>query len=487
MAAEIHEITSAKKSKGLIPPIPVSVEIEQALLGCLLLNNEIIGMITSSVSVDDFSEEIHRRIFSVSCDLLSAGQSARPGTLIPYLGDQALSDDMTLSRYLARLCAESMPVSLASGYATSIRNLANKRRLIDEAALLDERARYGDVLDDPATIAAESILRIQGIAASSGTDTTRHVGDYSGEIMTLIEGVRSGEIEHKIVTTGYREIDEAANGYEPETLWVVAGRPGMGKSAYLNASAYRCARGGTGILEFPLEIGPQQAVARHLADICYRSNHSVAFRDIGMRAKSMSDDDLQAVREAHRRLKELPIEIDRRSRATVAQIGAKIAQTKRSMAARGITLGVVFIDHLDFIHASDRYSGNRTQEIGEILISLKDIARWQRLCIVLFSQLNRDVEKRPSGDRRPGLSDLRNSGDLEQAADVVMFLYREEYYLSRSPEFLRHDPEAVDKCAESVGKLEAIISKARAGMIGTSHLFCNLASSSISSVDRRFS
>ena len=198
----------------------------------------------------------------------------------------------------------------------------------------------------------------------------------------------------------------------------------------------------------------------------------------------MDESQVRAVREAHARLRELPIVIDGRSRVTVPQIAAKVAQVKRSMRSQGIELGAVVIDHLDFVAASDRYKGQRTQEIGEIVLGLKDIARSQGVCVVLMSQLSREVEKRAPKDRRPTLADLRNSGDIEQVADVVMFVYREEYYATRSAEYLAGDPDAFASALDARGKLELILAKVRAGPTPTIHLFCDPASSSISSFER---
>ena len=226
-------------------------------------------------------------------------------------------------------------------------------------------------------------------------------------------------------------------------------------------------------------------VARHLSDLAYRgAGRSPAFRDIGKRAKEMPEDQVVAVREAYRRLREMPIIIDTRSRVTVPQIAVRVAQTKRDMRGRGVELGLVVIDHLDFVAASDRYRGMRTQEIGEIVLGLKDIARSQDVCVLLMSQLSREVEKRGQKERRPTLADLRNSGDLEQVADVVMFMYREEYYATRSVEYLAGDPVAFDAALAARGKLELILAKNRAGPTPTIHLFCDPASSSISSYER---
>ena len=232
-------------------------------------------------------------------------------------------------------------------------------------------------------------------------------------------------------------------------------------------------------------VGSEQLISRHLADLAFFGDgKSAEFRNIGRRASELTSAQLDHVRSARDRLRDLPIVIDGRARITAEQISTKVAQTKRCMMAKGRRLGAVFIDHLDFVQASDRYAGNRTQEIGEICLALKALARAEDLCVVLLCQLNRDVERRGVNDRRPSLADLRNSGDIEQVADVVMFLYRPEYYLSRAPEYLNGEPDAVAALDAARGKLELILGKVRAGPTPRVNLYCSPSASSISSAAR---
>ena len=481
----VHAFPNQQRANAL--PLPECIEAEQCVLGGLLLRNGDLAGIAPHVAADDFGEAIHRAIFDVSSRLIGEGKPATPASLRPYLGDRTIDGTTTIPQYLALLCREaSVPGASMVGYAKLIRSVSVRRRLVEVAAQLDEAARDVKVGEDSAELAAGFAGELQHLAAAAGTDTTRHVAAHLDMLMTTVADVRSGTVEHRCVTTGYPDLDAAMNGYEPGTLVIVAGRPGMGKSIYMNASARRCAqRAGVGVVELPLEIGANQLVARHLADLAYAGDHNViAFRDIGRRARELSDQQAERLHDAGERLRALPIAIDSRSRITVPQIAAKVAQVKRAMAAQGVPLGVVMIDHLDFIHAGDRYRGSRVLEIGEICISLKDLARTENVCVVLLCQLNRDVEKRTANDRRPGLADLRNSGDIEQVADVVMFMYREEYYLTRSPEYLAGDPAALDRAIDARGRLELILGKVRAGPTPTVHLWCSPAASSISSFQR---
>ena len=484
MSAEIHDFTRPRGPARPLP-IPEALEAEQAVLGAILLGNAALAAIAPHVSVEDFGEPVHQRIFDVASQLIAAGKPASPITLTTFLGDGELAEGVSMKAYMARLAVAALPPSEAPGMAKHVRSVASRRRLIAAAAALDERARDLAVRDDPAEIAANAMLGLQEIAAAAATDTARPVAGFADELMTDIEEVLAGSISVRAISTGYVDLDRAMNGYDPGTLVIVAGRPGMGKTMFANSSGYRCARTGVGVLEFPLEIGAAQMTARHLADLAYRgAGRSPAFRDIGKRAAEMDASQVQAVRDAHARLRGLPIVMDGRSRITVPQIAAKVAQVKRDMRSRGVELGLVVLDHLDYIAASDRYRGIRVQEVGEIVLGLKDVARSQGVCVLLLSQLSREVEKRSAKERRPTLADLRNSGDLEQVADVVAFLYREEYYLSRSPEYLAGEPCAIEAALAARGKLEVLVAKNRAGPTPTIHLFCDPASSSISSFER---
>lgn len=481
MSATIHTFTRPAATL----PMPEAIEAEQAVLGAVLCWNSTLAAVAPHVDVADCGEPIHQRIFDVASQLIAAGKPASPITLKTFLGDAELAEGVTMGAFLARLAAGALPPSEAPGMAKHVRGVAARRRLIAAAAALDERVRDAAVRDDPAEIAGDAMLGLQDIAATAGTDTARPIAGFADHLMSEVEGVLAGSVMPRIITTGYVDLDRAMNGLDPGTLVLAAGRPGMGKTMLANSIGHRCARTGVGVLEFPLEIGTGQMTARHLADIAYRgAGRSPAFRDIGKRAGEMTEGQVQAVREACARLRELPIVMDSRSRVTVPQISAKVAQVQRDMRSRGVELGLVVLDHLDFIAASDRYRGIRVQEVGEIVLGLKDVARSQGVCVLLMSQLSREVEKRSAKERRPTLADLRNSGDLEQVADVVAFLYREEYYLTRSPGYLAGDPAALDAALAAQGKLEVILAKVRAGPTPTIHLWCDPASSSISSFER---
>ena len=435
--------------------VPQCIVAEGQLLGALLLRNEGVAEVLPYVGREDFGEPIHAAIFDVAARLVGEGQPATPATITPHLPSGMLGQTITVPAYLARLCSMAA-MKHPIGLARFVKSVASRRALVQAAQALALRANEMIAGEDPATIAAEAMATLQLVATSSGVDTTRSAGDLADDLLEVVEGVRAGTLVHNVVTTGYPDLDRAMNGYEAGLLVVAAGRPGMGKTTFMNSSAARCAeRGGVGVLEFPLEVGAEQLVSRHLSDLAFFGDgRSAEFRNIGPRAGELTDDQLNHIRSARDRLKALPIVIDGRSRVTVAQVVAKVAQTRRAMAAAGQKLGVIFVDHLDFIRASDRYAGNRTQEIGEICLGLKALAREEELCVVLLCQLNREVDKRAEYDRRPTLADLRNSGDIEQVADVVMFLSTGPSITSPGPPLiwparLRRSPSSTPPAASS--------------------------------------
>jgi replicative DNA helicase len=195
-----------------------------------------------------------------------------------------------------------------------------------------------------------------------------------------------------------------------------------------------------------------------------------------MRAE-VSERDIDRLDEAQRALNDLPIMIDVAGSLTMNDITARVRSEKSRMAKRGVKLGVVFIDQLDFVKTTGNWKGDKNNQVGEISIGCKQLAKDEDVCVVLFSQLNRGVEGRD--DKRPSLMDLRNSGNLEQDADVVGFFYREAYYIERSSEFRRGDPDAKRFFHDKINSLELILAKNRTGEVKTIELFCDVGSSVI--------
>ena len=232
---------------------------------------------------------------------------------------------------------------------------------------------------------------------------------------------------------------------------------------------------GWGVMEFSLEVPQDQFMARHVADLVRSSRRTIPFGNI-MRGE-LEDDELWIVEDGVRRFDDMPIIVDFAPKLSVADIALRVRTEKARFARQGVQLRVVFIDYLKFIKASDRYRGQRVYEVGEITGALKALAKQERVCIVLLCQLNRANEARD--DKRPGLADLRESGDIESDADVVVFLHREAYYIEKSAKFRENDSDTLARHAELVHQAELIVAKNRAGPTRTVLVYCNIAASSL--------
>ena len=230
------------------------------------------------------------------------------------------------------------------------------------------------------------------------------------------------------------------------------------------------------MLVFQLEVTKDQQWARYLADLSYLHNRPLSYGQI--MAGHTDDEDDWRLADAEQRLSKLHLQVDCRSGASVAEILFAVRAEKKRLAESNVKLGVVFIDHLKFMKVSDRYSGNRNLEIGEITGTLKQLAKDEDICVVLLVQLSRQTEAQGRQDKRPVLPDLRDSGELEQDADTVLFLYREAYYLEQKIK-AGGDDELATRLLDTKHSLEIILGKNRAGPCTTLNLWCDVAASSI--------
>lgn len=456
--------------------LPVAIEAEQALLGALLLSNASFPTVSLVIDRSHFAEELHARIFDVIEILVSSGRQADARSVALALHGVDMPDGITIGDYLGRLSVGAVTIRDAQGWALMVRDTAHRRQIIASAGDLIIAAREASITAPGSSLLERFLDEVRPIEEASGIARKESTGDMAERLVREIGAARSGEFVVESFTTGFERLD-ALTRYRPEEVIVTAGRPGQGKSILATASARRTAQSGVGVLEFPLENGKEQALARHIADMCYSRGNPIHYSWLIDRDIRNKDDD-ERIRRAAERLTGLPLVIDDAERITVSRLSMRVKQEKARMAARGVRLGVVMLDHLDFIDATDRYAGNRTQEIGEIMKGLKSIARREKVAVHLFCQLNRGVEGRD--DKRPQLSDLRNSGDIEQVADVVNFLYREAYYLERSTEVAKGDPLAMAELDRVRNELDVITAKSRTSRVGTTKLFVEPCASFIS-------
>ena len=451
---------------------PNNIEAEQALLGALLVNNDAFYRVSDFLKASHFYEPLHRKIFDVSAELIRMGKMANPVTIKTFLPADEKVGDMTVSHYLARLAAEAVNVINASDYGRAIYDLATRRALITVGEDMVNIAYDAPVDMSPSDQIEDAERRLFELA-----ETGRYDGgfeSFTDAVKTAVDManaafMRDGHLSG--IATGMRDLDRRMGGLQPSDLIVLAGRPGMGKTslatniAFNIAHAYEPAQQADGSFKaknggvigfFSLEMSSEQLATRIISE-------QTEIPSSKIRRGEITETDFEKLVACSQTMQKIPLFIDQTGGISIAQLAARARRLKRQ---RG--LDVIVIDYIQLMQGtSQRAAQNRVQEITEITTGLKALAKELAVPIIALSQLSRQVESRD--DKRPQLSDLRESGSIEQDADVVMFVYREEYYLRNKepkPGTLEYTQWETDM-NEARGKAEVIIAKQRHGPTGT--------------------
>jgi replicative DNA helicase len=356
--------------------------------------------------------------------------------------------------------------------------LAARRALI-AAAENSISVAFDVALDvDPASIAEDLIDECDAIASARSTSNTSRIsiGRAADEALERMTSVmqRKGAIGG--VPLGLRDVDHKTDGLQRGELTILAGRPGMGKTGVGLGSALKMALKGYSALYVSLEMMGAALANRCLSDLLFNTNDQLSYWDITR--GNLTDTQAEAVVETAREIRDLPLEIEQQAGLSVFQIAARARKHKAVLERHGNTLDVIIVDHLGLVQPSSRYAGSRTHEIEETTGALKALAKELNVAVVALCQLNRAVEGRE--DKRPTMADLRDSGAIEQDADLIIFMFREEYYLTRTSFKTAHDEDRrVARLAEVRNRLDLIIGKARNGPIASVSVFfdasCNAA------------
>ena len=463
---------------------PASYEAECSVLGAILLNTEAYHAVASIVAKDHFSEEIHQRIFDVAGQLARNEQKITIAGLLCYLGNHMVAEGTDTRSYLAHLAADAVTVVNAPDYARLVRDTAIRRELIAASTDLTDSAYDARVDAAPDEVAAGAMERIREIIDKSPRAKTRfQMGEGMATLVDRMERIRRGEVKPRGISTGFLDLDRATKGLQPKTIVVVAARVAAGKTVMMTNLAYNVARQGVGVLEISLEIPDDELQARHIAQAIYDNRRPISFSEV-QEASGLDDVDVERVVHAQRDFLSMPLVAECPPRMTVAEIAARIHVERKRMADKGVKLGVVLIDYLDKIAASDRYRGQRVMEIQDIMDALKAAARAEDVCIVLLAQVGRGTEGRE--DKRPGLMDLRSSGAIEHEAHAVLFVYRPAYYILKSKEYRENQPDAVAEFNRVRNDVEVIIGKNRSGPETTVHLWGDVGCSYLTSIRQGF-
>jgi replicative DNA helicase len=419
---------------------PHNLSAEESLLGALLLSRDAMGGVAEmGLNSGDFYKPAHQHIYEAIRLLLATGQPVDPITVAEELRRSGILDDIGGTSLLLELTAATPAISNAARYARIVQDTALLRRLISVAGEIAELG-YNEP-DDVATALDEAEAKVFEIAEHRVTDSTKPITELLGGVIDDIE--RLQEQGHSItgVPSGYNDLDELLSGMQPSTLNVVGARPSMGKTAFALGMAVNVAVvTQKPVLFFSLEMGHRELTQRILCSEARVDSSK-------LRKGQLTAADWSKIGRAVGRL-EAPLFIDDNPNVTVMEIRAKA----RRLLARHGSLGMILIDYLQLMTGRGS-AENRQVEVSEMSRGLKILARELEVPVVALSQLSRTLESR--ADKRPMLSDLRESGSIEQDADVVMFLYRDEVYNAESPDR---------------GMAEIIVSKHRSGPIGTRKL-----------------
>jgi replicative DNA helicase len=470
--------------------LPHNIEVEQELLGAILINNEALYRVSDFLEPDHFFETIHQRIFELARSLIRAGKPATPTTLKTFLPGELDIAGLSLNQYLARLVAGATTIINAEDFGQTIYNLSIRRALITIGGDIINLAHDAPVDATPASHIEDAERKLYEIA-----ETGRYESGFKNFEKALTTAVdmtaaayqRDGKLSG--LSTGLRDLDSKLGGLQASDLVVLAGRPGMGKTALATNIAYNVAKAWQGDVRadghmgtvnggivgfFSLEMSAEQLATRIISE-------QTGISSSKMRRGDIDDSLFEKIKDRVIEIQHLPLFIDETGGVSVAQLAARARRLKRQ---RGLDL--IVIDYIQLMQGSTRRAmEGRVQEVTEITTNLKALAKELKVPILALSQLSRQVESRE--DKHPQLSDLRESGSIEQDADVVMFVYREEYYLmNREPrpgtvehEKWRADMEAV------LGKAEVIIGKQRHGPTGTVNLHFDAELTRFADLDTR--
>lgn len=464
------------------PLPPNNVEVEQGLLGALLLDNRQLPVVSGLVRAEDFFWRDHQEIFTCISDLIAAGRPATSVTVKGYLNRAEIAEQPA-AKYLSHIAAEATTTMNAAGYAAIVKDMATRRALKAFGEEIAHRAQFDPVEASGTALLEHAESTIHGLRMELSKADAPHLGirALNRHLLESINTVRSGT-GAPVPTSGFRDIDkQLGGGLRPGRLMVFAGRPGMGKTILGLAFARRCAESGIGAALYSLEIDGDELGSRVYADMLGRSEYPLAYRDI-LAANDLTDGDVERIEAAMRHVERLPLVLEEAAGATIAQIEARARVAAERFRKAGTSLGVVVIDYLGLVTASDRYKGQKVDEVGEIAKAAKEMSKRLGVCVILLAQLNRGVEGRE--DKRPLMSDLRDSGNIEEHADVVGLLYRPYVYTINSAAYRDGHAPTIDRAAIEESKLFVGFGKNRLGPTGNVELWCNVGRSCLRNADR---
>ncbi len=472
--AGMNEITALNPVRADVESpetVPHSVEAEQQLLGAILTNNDIYDRVAAIIGAQHFYDPVHARIFEIAAGRIAKNALASPVTLKAFMEDDAGLQELGGPAYLARLAGAAVGAHAGAEYAKLIYDLAIRRELIGLGQEISSKAAQVNVESEPKEQIVEAEQKLYKLSEQGKTES-----GFQSFLSAVTEAVNVANAAYQRegglagVSTGLVDLDKKLGGLHQSDLLILAGRPSMGKTSLATNLAFNVAKayrrglkpdGTEGAVEggvvgfFSLEMSAEQLAARILSEASEVPSEQI-------RRGDMTEAEFRRFVEAAKTLESCPLFIDDTPALPISQLAARARRLKRTHG-----LDLLVVDYLQLCRGSTA-GDNRVNEISEITMGMKAIAKELNIPVIALSQLSRQVESRD--DKRPQLSDLRESGSIEQDADVVMFVFREEYYVEREkPSEDRLDEMAAwqERMERLHGKAEVIIGKQRHGPIGS--------------------
>ena len=432
------------ENSGIVKQMPASIEAEQALIGSIIVNPDSFDKVGGIISSDDFYVEEHKHIYNTLLKMYTESKSIDVVTLVNGLVEGGYRDEAGGIQYIT-LIAESVPSSAnVKDYAKIVKDKSILRKLIGVCDEISEDA-YNESNEVRAIIdSAEQ--KIFDISHNSDSKEFRHIRDVLHNVYTDLELTQQNKGAVTGTKTGFSGIDRMLVQMGKGDLVIVGARPGMGKTSFaLNIATNVAKSSGKAVAIFSLEMSGEQLVTRILSSEAMVDSHT-------LRTGQIKEEQWESIAEVASSLSGCDIYIDDTSAISTTEMKSKLRRLSN--------LGLVVIDYIGLMQTTAN-TDNRAQQVGEISRNLKIMAKDFGIPIICCAQLNRGTESRPGAGKRPTLADLRDSGSIEQDADIVLFLYRDEYYKDISG--IHGDDETA---ADSANTAEVIIAKNRHGSVG---------------------
>jgi len=448
----------------------MNIDIELIAVGAVMVDHA--QMDRWKIRASDFANPVNQQVFEIVEEYHRRGEKITPGMIETMVDADEMADDEFTVRQQIRFAVSFGIQHATPGTGERLREIAAKRAVEQ----IGSELRHGALGDRSAEAMLESVRGDleEIVDRSADDDNSELIGDVSASI---IQDIMDGVVPEEIFT-GSKTLTRQLGGYQPGELIILAGRPSMGKSMVAQSLGLQMAKRGVGVVMFSLEMSKAELSYRSMSDLMWTRRKPVPYQKI--RTRDLNESDLESLGSAGAQFRTLPFIVDDRAGLSLDDIGFEIRKHKQRMARTKTPLKVVFVDHMGHVKPSDRYKGNKTNEVGEVSAGLLKLAKDLDVAIVALCQLNRGSEEKD--DKRPTLANLRNSGDIEQDANCVMFVYRDAYYIERKKFNDESEKKAI--LSQCQNNLEILVAKNRRGSTETVNMFCDPACNVIRDLER---